>query len=229
MRPGFLRATVAALAAALLSATPLFAGNIVLIGHEDGLRGFLGSAPASTQLAAMVAFARSRSTQAVRPFLAEDENGGGAGCEGCDLIDADAARVDATSAAIARFFDVGGGIVGLSGDGYEQRRWHRGRDHSDGFTYVRTACGAEVGIPTVDGDQTHNFFAEPDAGDVDPAYCVAERLGDRNARVYETIAVPWMRIGRGRRPTLMAVPEPTSLTLLGLGLAGAIGCRLRRS
>jgi len=283
MKREMTRSLIAAFAVTLLGAAPLFAGNIVLTGHDDdyhdvndGGSGAGGGAAGGggSQLAAMIAFARSGSTNPLLPVLSFDQGAeltgslaglgiafvninpltlaaGAVGdavfdpavysafvtasdstCGGCDNTPAGEANINSHSAAIASFVNAGGGIVGLAGASNAATYYNFVPSSASGFGappasgYVQTTCGASLGIPAVNGDPTHNFFFEPGTGGVSAAYCVVERLGSATTGTAETIAIAGAAISTGTIST-GAVPEPTSITLLGLGLGGAY-LRLRR-
>ena len=123
-------------------------------------------------------------------------------CGGCDNDAVSSSNLAAASTAIAAFFNAGGGIVALaaasntnyysfvpaSASGF-------GSPPSSG--YVQTAYGATIGIPAVNGNPTHNFFAEPGTGGVSSSYGVVERLGSATTGTAETIACANCGIGGG--------------------------------
>ncbi len=152
-------------------------------------------------------------------------------CGGCDNSPTGLANIATHSGAIASFFNAGGGIYGLAGaadlNAYayvpEAASNAGGSPPSSG--YVQTAAGAAVGINAVNGNATHNFFAEPGTSGLASAFQVFERLGDPSTGTPETIGLGAGTISGGTITTggggdATAVPEPASLTLLGAGLAG---------
>ncbi|HEU0157194.1 MAG TPA: hypothetical protein VFQ82_14060, partial [Stellaceae bacterium] len=105
-------------------------------------------------------------------------------CGGCDNTPADIAAITAQSAAIATFFNDGGGILGLAGANdpsayaYVPEAATNPGGSPPRTGYVQTAAGAILGLPAVDGDTTHNFFDEPGTGGLSASYVVTERLRD---------------------------------------------------
>ncbi len=103
-------------------------------------------------------------------------------CGGCDNTAAMSTALAAQSAAIATFLNAGRGIVALAGGsnaGYyaflpQTAGVPSGAPPSTG--YFQTPVGLANGIPAVNGDPTHNVFAEPGSGGTAAAYQVAERL-----------------------------------------------------
>ncbi len=157
-------------------------------------------------------------------------------CGGCDNSPTDIANIATQSAAIASFFNAGGGIIGLAGandpNAYayvpDSATNAGGNPPSSG--YVSTAQGTALGILATNGDTTHNFFNEPGTGGLSSAYVVTERLGDPNTGTPETIAVFDGTIGGGGITTGggTPVPEPGTLSLIGAGLLGLSLLRHRR-
>lgn len=156
-------------------------------------------------------------------------------CGGCDNTPADIDNISAQSAAIASFFNAGGGIMGLAGAddptayAYVPESATNAGGNPPSTGYVTTAEGLALGIPAVNGDTTHNFFNEPGTGGLSALYVVTERLGDPVTGTPETVALRGGTIiCTGTSCTIVTdVPEPASLLLLGSGLF-ALGLLRRR-
>ena len=152
-------------------------------------------------------------------------------CGGCDNNAIDTANLIANSEAIKTFFNDGGGILAFAGAANAATYYGFLPASASGFGdppstgYVQTAFGASLGIDAVNGDPTHNFFAEPGTGGVSSAYGVVERFGTSGPA--ETIACASCTISGG---TIIgapgtSVPEPGTVTLFGIAAAGLIARR----
>ncbi len=159
-------------------------------------------------------------------------------CGGCDNPVGSGTALSAYSTSIASFFDAGGGILGLAGasdpDAYAYVPDAAGTTtpiySSSGF--VTTTTGASIpGFFAVNGDETHNTFAEPGTGGVSSTYKVAERFGAGGPAVTlfasGTIKCTGSSCTIGPNPTTPTVPEPMSISLVGAGLFGLALARRR--
>jgi hypothetical protein len=161
-------------------------------------------------------------------------------CGGCDNTVAGYKNINAQAAAIANFFNAGGGILQTTGGTSATQRAAAyaylpktagvpsGAPPTSG--YFQTADGAAVPIPAVNGDSTHNFFDEPGFGGTSGSYKVFERLKDGGGQLHlgspETIGLANAVI---TGTTIVGgTPEPATLSLAAMGLAGLAGYGWKR-
>lgn len=155
-----------------------------------------------------------------------------ASCGGCDNQPIDVANIASHSTAIQAFFNAGGGIYGLAGASnpnayaYVPETATNPGGSPSATGHVQTADGLLLGIPTVNGDATHNFFAAPGSAGLSALYKVVEtqNVGGQaltvalsNGTIICTGASCTIGGGSGGDT---AVPEPASIAILGLSLAG---------
>jgi len=106
-----------------------------------------------------------------------------ASCGGCYNTTVSVANLRVASPAIAAFLNSGGGIVALAGAQNATTYYGFLPASASGFGsppsegYVQTSYGASIGVPEVNKDETHNFFAKPGTAGVSAMYQVAEKLG----------------------------------------------------
>jgi hypothetical protein len=152
-------------------------------------------------------------------------------CGGCDNTATSITNLTGASAAISAFLNAGGGIVAFAGAADASTYYGflpasasgSGSPPSTGF--VQTPYGATVGIPAVNGDPTHNFFATPGTAGVSAAYGVVETVTVGGVVSIETLACQACTTAAlSGTPTASAVPAVTVpvLILTGFLLIGMV-------
>ncbi len=157
-------------------------------------------------------------------------------CGGCDNNGTSSANLAADSGPIASFFNSGGGIIGLAGasntsyyDFLPSSAANPGVVFNS-FGFTTTAYGTALGIPAVNGDFPHNFFAFPGTDGMSALWKATETYtGDSSAGSLTdqpfSLAIAGATIGGGGFHH--GVPEPSTLLLLGSGLTGLAMFRKR--
>ncbi len=156
-------------------------------------------------------------------------------CGGCDNPVGTGTTLAAFSTEINAFFNAGRGIIGETAAsdaaGYAYVPDSAGNPTpifaSSGF--VSTGAFPVAGFTAVNGDQTHNQFSEPGTGGVSAVYQVAERFGSGGPPI--TIFAEGTIVCIPGTPDCVitggGAPEPGTMSLLGLAMAG-FGAMFRR-
>ena len=168
-------------------------------------------------------------------------------CGGCDNSPAGVNNIAAHSAAIASFFNAGGGILGLAaaqdptGYAYVPESATNAGGTPNAYNHYQTTAGAALGITAVNGDATHNFFSTPGTAGLASGFQVVEEERDPDGSGGLTVTPLTVAFsngvigpggtltgGGGDGGSGTAVPEPAALGLLGSALAGLAMLRRQR-
>ena len=160
-------------------------------------------------------------------------------CGGCDNDSTSSTNLASASSSFASYFNAGGGIVGLAGASNSNYYNFLPLSASnpgivfDSNAFTQTAAGLSNGISAVNGDFPHNFFAFPGSG-TDLAFQAMEvysgpsSLGDLTNQPF-TIAASGSVACTGLSCVITPVPEPATIALIGLGLAGFAASRKHKT
>lgn len=158
-------------------------------------------------------------------------------CGGCDNDSTSSTNLAGAKTAIAAFFDAGGGIIAQAGASNTSYYSFLPASANNPGTvdcstcFTQTAAGAAAGLPAVNGDFPHNFFAFPGTGGVSAAYQVFETYTGSSSAGPLTNQ-PFGLFFEGKSTTLAGAAVPTlgvpAMILLFIGLAGISVFLIRR-